>query len=314
MKSALIFGISGQDGAYLARHLLERDYCIYGTSRDTENNLFLNLQKIGVHQDVKIFSASLNDLGSIISILKIAKPDEIYNLAGQSSVGLSFELPGETFNSITLGTVNILEAIRIFNPSIKYYNAGSCECFGDTEGRPATEETRFAPKSPYAVAKAASHWYVDNYRKSYNIFACTGILFNHESILRPEHFVTMKIINAAKKIAKGEQKKLELGNVNIERDWGWAPEYVSAMHLMMQKDHPSDYVIATGEKHSLKEFISSAFSVYNLDYRQFLEINNSFQRPSDIAISYGAPTKASLELGWEAKLSFNDLIIKLMEE
>jgi len=313
MKKALICGISGQDGAYLSKFLLEKGYEVFGTSRDVENSTFSNLHRLGIYDKVKIFSASLNDFRSIIYILKISNPNEIYNLSGQSSVGLSFLQPVETFSSITIGTINLLEAIRILNLDIKFYNASSCECFGDTKGHPADENTPFSPRSPYAVAKSAAYWYVANYRESYNIFACSGLLFNHESSLRPERFVTQKIITTLKKIAKGEKKKLELGNINIQRDWGWAPEYVTAMYLMLQKERADDYIIATGVKHSLIDFISLAFSYYNLDYKDYLIVRDEFKRPTDIEISYGNPSKAQKELKWEAKTTLEEIIIKMIE-
>lgn len=314
MKVALISGISGQDGAYLAKYLLGKGYEVIGTSRDADNSTFSNLHKLNIRDNIKVYSASLNDFRSIIQVIKNTTPNEIYNLSGQSSVGLSFQQPVETFNSIAIGTINLLEAVRILNPEIKIYNASSCECFGDTNGHPADESTPFSPRSPYAVAKAAAHWYVSNYRESYNIFACSGILFNHESTLRPARFVTQKIINTVNNIVNGKEKKLELGNLNIHRDWGWAPEYVEAMHLMLQKEKPNDYVIATGRKHSLIEFVSLAFSYYNLNYNDYLIVNESFKRPTDIQISYGNPSKAKKELGWEAKSTLEEIIAKMIEK
>jgi GDPmannose 4,6-dehydratase len=314
MKKALICGISGQDGSYLAKFLLEKGYEVIGTSRDAENSTFSNLHKMGIFNKVKIYSASLNDFRSIIQVLKNSNPDEIYNLSGQSSVGLSFQQPVETFSSITIGTINLLEAVRILNPSIKVYNAASCECFGDTKGHPADENTPFSPRSPYAVAKSAAYWYVANYRESYNIFACSGILFNHESKFRHDRYVTQKIISSVKNISQGKESKLQLGNINIQRDWGWAPEYVTAMYLMLQNNMAVDYVIATGVKSSLIDFISIAFSYYNLHYQDFLEINNELKRPTDIEISYGNPIKAKNELGWEAKTTLKEIIINMIEE
>lgn len=314
MKRALICGISGQDGPYLAKLLLEMGYEVSGTSRDAENSIFSNLHKLNIYEKVRIYSASLNDFRSIIQVLTQTKPDEIYNLSGQSSVGLSFQQPVETFSSVTIGTINLLEAVRILNPGIKIYNASTCECFGDTKGHPANEYTPFSPRSPYAVAKSAAHWYVSNYRESYNIFACSGILFNHESPLRPDRFVTKKIINTVRKIAQGKEEKLELGNIKVQRDWGWAPEYVVAMHLMLQNGQARDYVIATGKKHSLIDFISMAFSYYNLNYQDYLCIKDDLKRPTDIEISYGDPSKAKNELGWEAKTTLKEIIVNMFEE
>src|SRR5450759_39499 len=217
------------------------------------------LMPIGIWQDIALLSMALNDFRSVLQCLSRAKPDEIYNLAGQSSVGLSFEQPVETLESISIGTLNLLEAIRFLQQPIRLYSAGSSECFGDTGGVPADETTPFHPRSPYAVAKSAAHWEVANYREAYNLFACTGILFNHESPLRPARFVTKKIVNAACRIAGGSREQLQLGNIAIRRDWGWAPEYVEAMWLMVQQESPDDFVIATGESHSLEEFVAAAF-------------------------------------------------------
>jgi GDPmannose 4,6-dehydratase len=228
-KKAIICGISGQDGAYLVKLLLGKGYEVYGTSRDAQMSSFANLSQLGIRDAVKLHSMALNDFRSVIQTIVKVRPDEIYNLAGQSSVGLSFEQPVETLESISVGTLNLLEAIRFINLPMRLYNAGSSECFGNTGGLSATESTLFQPRNPYAVAKAASHWEVPNYTEAYNLFACSGILFNHESPLRPERFATRKIVNAACRIAKGSKEKLHLGNISITRDWGWAPEYVDAM-------------------------------------------------------------------------------------
>jgi len=228
-KKALISGISGQDGAYLARLLLEKGYEVHGSARDAQMATFYNLRMLGVKEQIRFHSMALNDFRSVLQVLSKAQPDEIYNLAGQSSVGLSFDQPVETLESISVGTLNLLEAIRFTGRPIKLYNAGSSECFGNTGGQPADEETPFRPRSPYAVAKATAFWEVANYREAYNLFVCTGILFNHESPLRPERFVTKKIIKAACRIAAGSKEKLHLGNIAIARDWGNAAEYVGAM-------------------------------------------------------------------------------------
>ena len=246
MKKALVAGISGQDGAYLAKLLLQNGYEVCGTSRDAQMSSLRNLDRVGIREEVQLVSVALNDFRSVLQVLFKVQPDEIYNLAGQSSVSLSFEQPVETQDSIYLGTLNLLEAIRFTGKAIKLYNASSSECFGDLGGKPATEETAFRPRSPYAVAKSAAFWQVSNYREAYNIFACSGILFNHESPLRPERFVTQKIVRSACRIAQGKQQKLQLGNIEIQRDWGWAPEYVEAMYRMLQQELPEDCVIATG--------------------------------------------------------------------
>lgn len=313
MKKALICGVSGQDGAYIARLLLEKGYEVFGGSRDSQMSSFKNLNTLGIKNDINLMSVNLNDFRSTLqSIIKI-KPDEIYNLAGQSSVGLSFEQPVETLESISIGTLNILESIRFSNSDIKFYNAGSSECFGDTKDNAADENTLFQPRSPYAVAKSTAFWLVSNYRESYNINASTGILFNHESPLRPDRFVTKKIISTACKILNNKSIKLKLGNLDISRDWGWAPEYVEAMWLMLQSEIPEDYVIATGESNSLKDFIKTTFEYLNLNYEEHVISDDNLFRPSDLKIGRANPTKAEIKLGWKAKSKMKDVIEKMIE-
>lgn len=314
MKKALIVGISGQDGTYLADLLIKKDYEVYGTSRDAELKNFYGLQKLGILKKVKLFSMSLIDFRSVMQVILQIRPDEIYNLAGQSSVGLSFLQPVETLESIIIGTINILEVIRFNKLNIKYYNACSSECFGDTNGKPANEMTLFQPKSPYAVSKSTAFWLVSNYRDSYKLFACSGILFNHESPLRPNRFVTKKIIETVCSINMGEKKKLELGNTFISRDWGWAPDYVEAMYLMMQSNKPEDFVIATGVSTTLEEFIRISFDYFNLNYKEYLQYNDELLRPSDIKISVGDPSKAKTVLGWQPKLFIKEIINQLIED
>jgi GDPmannose 4,6-dehydratase len=311
MKKALICGISGQDGSYLAKLLISKDYIVYGTSRDSQMSPFRNLQTLGIKSLVHLESMAINDFRSVIQVITKVQPDEIYNLAGQTSVGLSFEQPVETLESITLGTLNIIEAIRFIGRPVKFYNAASSEVFGDTRGLSADESTPFSPRSPYAVAKAAAFWEVANYREAYGIYACSGILFNHDSPLRPERFVTQKIVTAACLIAEGKQEKLELGNIEIQRDWGWAPDYVEAMYLMLQQDEPDDYVIATGESYKLKVFISLTFDSLGLNWQDHVVLNNSLCRPTDISISRGNPEKAAKTLSWKARYSIHE-IIKMM--
>jgi len=308
MKRALIIGINGQDGAYLAKFLLEKNYQVIGTSRDATASSFLNLKKLGVETRVQNVSMALNDFRSVLGTLKKFAPDEIYNLAGQTSVGLSFEQPVETMESITFGTLNILEAIRFIDSPARFYNAGSSECFGDTKSQPACESTPFSPRSPYAVAKTAAYGLVSNYRDSYGLFACTGILFNHESPLRPMRFVTQKIIQAAAFISKNLDAKLSLGNISIYRDWGWAPEYVEAMWLMLQQKIPEDFVIATGKSVSLEYFIEKAFFYHGLSWKNHVLIDSSFMRPSDIEYGGADPRKAEFTLGWKAKYDIDDVI------
>lgn len=313
MKRALICGVSGQDGAYLAKLLLDKGYDVFGTSRDAQISSFANLTKLGIRDRVQTLSMAPNDFRSVLHSLSKVQPDEVYNLGGQSSVGLSFEQPVETMESISLATLNLLEAIRFLSKKIRLYNSGSSECFGDTGDNPASEDTPFRPRSPYAVAKCSAHWQVANYREAYAIFACTGILFNHESCLRPDRFVTGKIIGAAKRIANGSGERLTLGNIKIIRDWGWAPEYVEAMWRMLQMDAPDDFVIATGKSVSLEYFVESAFSMLNLDWHAHVEIGEDLFRPSDLARSRAIPQKAERKLRWKAKYDINDVVRFMVE-
>jgi len=313
VKTALICGISGQDGAWLSKLLLERGYKVFGSSRDAQVNSFHNLKKLGVYNQVTCLSMALNDFRSVLQVLMQVEPCEVYNLGGQSSVGLSFQQPVETMESISTGTLNLLEAIRFIDRPIRFYNAGSSECFGDTgEVDAADEGTPFQPRSPYAVAKAAAFWEVANYREAYGLYACSGILFNHESELRPARFVTKKIVTTAVRIANGSREKLELGNINIWRDWGYAPEYVEGMWRMMQLDEPEDFVIATAHSHSLEEFTATVFSELNLNWKEHVEINQDYFRPSDLKYSKGNPAKAETKLAWRAKTEFHELIKQLI--
>ncbi|MBO1050739.1 MAG: GDP-mannose 4,6-dehydratase [Dolichospermum sp. DET73] len=311
MKKALICGVSGQDGAYLAQLLLKQGYTVCGTSRDAQISPFQNLVHLGIKDQVKLESMSLTDFRSVLQVLTKIQPDEVYNLAGQTSVGLSFGQPVETLESIATGTLNLLEAIRFLGATIKLYNAGSSECFGDTGNVAAAENTPFRPRSPYAVAKAAAFWEVANYREAYSLFACSGILFNHESPLRPERFVTQKIIATACRIAQGSKEKLYLGNMSIQRDWGWAQEYVEAMYLMLQQSQPDDYVIATGESTSLEDFVAAAFVSVNLDWHDHVVVDSNLFRPTDLAVGKGNPSKAKNQLGWEARYKMQD-VVKMM--
>ncbi len=308
MKTALICGVSGQDGAYLADLLLKKGYAVYGSSRDAQMSSFSNLIRLGIRDQVQLLSAALTDFRSVLQVLTKVQPDEIYNLAGQSSVGLSFEQPVETLESIAVGTLNLLEAIRFLGHPVKFYNAGSSECFGDIGDRSADETTPFQPRSPYAVAKSTAFWEVANYREAYGLFACSGILFNHESPLRPERFVTKKIVMAACRIAAGSQETLRLGNTSIQRDWGWAPDYVEAMYHMLQQDQPEDYVIATGESSRLEEFVAIAFSEVGLDWREHVVSDSNLYRPTDIAVGRGNPEKAQKKLGWQARYRMSDVV------
>ncbi|MBK8637489.1 MAG: GDP-mannose 4,6-dehydratase [Chromatiaceae bacterium] len=313
MKRAMIFGVSGQDGSYLAEWLLGKGYVVFGVSRDAELSSFANLRRLGIRDRVKLLSAAVNDFRSVLNAIVKAEPDEIYNLSGQSSVGLSFEQPAETLDSISVGTLNLLEAIRFINPDIRFYSAGSTECFGHTDDCPANEATPFRPRSPYAVAKAASFWQVANYREAYGMYACSGILANHESPLRPARFVTRKIVAAACRIAQGAPETLELGNLEIVRDWGWAPDYVDAMWRILQHPEPDDFVVATGKSHSLQEFVVKAFERLELDWRAHVLVDRALFRPTDIQVSRADPTKAQELLGWRARVGFDELIDRLVE-
>ena len=312
-RTALICGISGQDGAYLAPLLLQQGYRVIGASRYAQMSGFGNLARLGIRDRVEVASMALSDFRSVLQVLAKYQPDEIYNLAGQSSVGLSFEQPVETLESISIGTLNLLEGIRFLNRDIRLYNAGSSECFGDTGDTPANEQTPFRPRSPYAVAKAAAFWQVANYREAYGLFACSGILFNHESPLRPERFVTQKIVRAACRIAAGSQERLTLGRLDIQRDWGWAPEYVEAMWKMLQQPQPEDFVIATGETHSLQDFVAEAFAAVKLDWRNCVDTDPGLMRPTDIGISRADPALAAVKLGWKAQTQMAGVVKKMVE-
>ena len=312
-KKIIIFGVSGQDGSYLAKLLLSKGFKVYGTSRDAEVQKFSNLKILGIKERISVVSVAINDFGSVFQCIKNISPDVIYNLASQSSVALSFSQPHETMESIELGTLNILESIRLYGKEIKFYNACSSECFGDTGEKKADEKTPFNPLSPYAVSKAAAYWMVKNYREAYGISACSGILFNHESPLRQDRFVTKKIINAAVDISKGKNKTLNLGNIDIVRDWGWAPDYVEAMWLMMENNISEDFVVATGISKSLKDFLSISFEYLNLNWKNYVSIDENLYRPTDISKNIGNPNKIKKELGWKAKYSFHEMIKEIIE-
>ena len=311
-KTALIAGISGQDAAYLARHLLMLGYRVVGTSRDSQLCNTSSLERLGISRDVELVSLAPNDFRSVLRALTLAGPDEIYNLAGQTSVGLSFEQPVECMDSIAGGTLNFLEALRYLGAGSRFFSAGSSECFGDTGSLPANENSAFKPRSPYAVAKCTAFWQVANYRSAYGLYCCTGVLANHESPLRPKRFVTQKIISAVKAISTGSTLRLQLGNLDIWRDWGWAPEYVEAMHLMLQQDQPCDYIIATGITHSLRDFADMAFSSVGLSSGDYLETNQSLMRPSDLRFSSVDPTRIRSALGWKATLGLPEIVSRML--
>jgi GDPmannose 4,6-dehydratase len=312
-RVALICGISGQDGAYLAELLLKKGYEIFGTSRDVQGSAFGNLATLAIKDQIHFLSMVPEDFRSVLVTLRTSNPDEIYFLAGQSSVGLSFEQPAETMQSITLGTLNILEGCRMMDKNIHQYYAGSGECFGGANGAPANESTPFYPVSPYAVAKSSAYWLVNNYREAYGIFACTGILFNHESPLRPERFVTKKIVRAVKRIANGSPERLNLGRLDISRDWGWAPEYVEAMWLILQQDVPEDYVIATGTTISLEEFVSTAFEQADLDWKDYVTQDPTLFRPTDLLVGRADSSKALERMGWKATTQGIEVVKKMYQ-
>lgn len=308
-KKALVCGVSGQDGAYLSELLLAKGYRVVGTSRDSATANVSGLKALGLLGRVELVSMVPNDFRSVLSTMVRHAPDEIYNLAGQSSVGLSFDQPVEAIESIAIATLNLLEAIRFVGRPIRLYNAGSSESFGETGFASADEDTPFRPRSPYAVAKACAHNLVANYRDAYGSFACTGILFNHESPLRPERFVTQKIVKTAFEIATHRRnEKLMLGNLDVHRDWGWAPEYVDAMWRMLQLDRPCDLVISTGRTVSLEHFVSRAFAYFDLDWRQHVAQDRALYRPSDLARVAGDPARAAEVLGWRARTDVDSVI------
>ena len=311
MRKALICGVGGQDGAYLAKLLTDKGYEVWGTSRDAQMASFQSLRGLGLLPGVKLLSMAPNDFRSVLTALSRADPDEVYFLAGQSSVGLSFEQPAETLESVINGVLNLLEAVRFLGKPIKVYHASSSECFGDLGGQSANEAMPFRPRSPYAVAKASAHWLVANYRDAYGLFASNGILFNHESPLRPGRFVTQKIVSAAVRIAGGARETLTLGRLDIVRDWGWAPEYVEAMWRMLQQEVADDFIIATGKAFSLEDFVATAFAALSLDWREHVEVDRNLYRPTDISWSQGNPGKAEAVLGWKARHAMPE-VVKMM--
>ena len=297
-KRALIVGVTGQDGAYLARLLLEKGYEVVGTSRNARARCE-NLERLRIRERVKVETLNPADLRGVSDVLARVRPQEVYNLCGQSSVGLAFEQPLETFASIADTTATLLEGLRGHGEDLRFFNASSSECFGEVPSGLADEATPFAPRSPYAAAGAAAHWMTVVYREAYGLFACNGILFNHESPLRPERFVTMKIAAAAARIAKGSKEKLSLGNLDVRRDWGWAPEYVDTLWRMLQQERASDYVVATGRLSSLEEFVAAAFGALRLDWREHVVRDPALERPAEVRGFAGNAGKAAAELGWK---------------
>ena len=318
MKKALITGITGQDGSYLAELLLEKGYEVHGIIRraSTFNTSRINHLYQDPHiNDVRLFLhyGDIADSTNLIKLLYRLQPDEIYHLAAQSHVRVSFDIPEYTGDVTGLGTIRILEAIRETKLKTKFYQASSSEMYGKVRETPQTELTPFYPRSPYAAAKVYSYWSAVNYRESYGMFVCNGILFNHESPRRGETFVSRKITQAAARIAAGLQEKLFMGNLDAERDWGYAKEYVEAMWLMLQQDEPDDYVIATGETHAVHEFLGEAFNYVGLDWHELVEIDPKYYRPAEVDLLLGDASKAKTKLGWEPKTKFKDLVQVMMD-
>lgn len=318
MKKSLITGITGQDGSYLAELLLEKGYEVHGIIRRSSS---FNTERIDhlysdPHiNDVRMFLhyGDLSDSSNLSRLLEKIQPDEIYNLAAQSHVRVSFDMPEYTADVVGLGTIRILDAIKETHIKTKFYQASTSELYGKVVETPQTEKTPFYPRSPYACAKLYSYWITVNYRESYDMYACNGILFNHESPRRGETFVTKKITHAIAKILKKEQDKLYLGNLDAKRDWGYAKDYVEAMWLMLQQEKADDYVIATGETHSVKEFLDEAFGLVGLDWKKYVEIDARYYRPAEVDLLLGDPTKAKEKLGWKPKTTFKELVKIMLE-
>ncbi|MEO0138242.1 MAG: GDP-mannose 4,6-dehydratase [candidate division WOR-3 bacterium] len=330
-KVALITGIRGQDGAYLAKLLLEKGYEVYGADRRSGEGGFWRLKELGIINDVKIVYMDLLEFSNIWRTIERVKPDEVYNLAAQSFVAASFEQPIITSEINAIGTLRILEAIKTIKPDTKFYQASTSEMFGKVKTLPLDENSYFYPRSPYAVSKLFAHWITVNYREAYGIFACSGILFNHESPLRGQEFITRKVSLTVAKIKYGKQDKLVVGNLDAKRDWGYAPEYVYGMWLMMQREKPDDYVLATGESHSVREFIEEAFKVAGFEIvwegsgleekgidrktgKVLVEVSPEFYRPAEVDVLIGNYEKAKRVLGWEPKTKFKELVRLMVEE
>jgi len=312
MKTALITGITGQDGSYLADWLLDHNYDVHGMVRRSSTENFERIAHL--EGRIHLHQADLLDQFSIIDVLKKAKPDEVYNLGAMSFVPASWQQPVLTSEFTAVGVTRVLEAIRHLDPAgIRFYQASSSEMFGKVQETPQRESTPFYPRSPYGVAKVYGHWITVNYRESYGIFGCSGILFNHESPRRGREFVSRKVTDAAVRIKLGMQKELRLGNLDAKRDWGYAPDYVRAMWLMLQQPRPDDYVIATGESHSVRELVEIAFEHVNLDWKKHVVIDSVLIRPAEVDLLIGDSSKAHTQLGWEPEISFTQLIHKMVE-
>ena len=329
-KVALITGIRGQDGAYLAKFLLEKGYEVWGADRRSGDSSSWRLKELGIEKDIKFIYLDLLEFSNILRVIEKVKPDEVYNLAAQSFVGVSFEQPILTAEVDAIGPLRLLEAIRTVKPDTKFYQASTSEMFGKVREIPQKEDTPFYPRSPYGVAKVFAHWITVNYREAYNMFTCSGILFNHESPLRGLEFVTRKITYTLARIKYGLANKLILGNLDAKRDWGYAPEYVEAMWLMLQQPQPDDYVIATGETHTVREFVEEAAKIAGFEIewkgkgldekgidrktgKVIVEVSKKFYRPSEVDLLIGDFTKAKQKLGWQPRTKFKDLVRIMME-
>jgi GDPmannose 4,6-dehydratase len=332
MKNSIITGITGQDGAYLAQLLLDKGYTVYGTYRRTSSVNFWRIEELGIqnHPNLHLVEYDLTDLGASIALVQKVQPTEIYNLAAQSFVGVSFDQPSTTAQITGIGALNLLEAIRLVNPKIRFYQASTSEMFGKVQQIPQTEETPFYPRSPYGVAKLYAHWMTINYRESYDIFGCSGILFNHESPLRGLEFVTRKITDAVARIKLGKLDCLELGNLDAKRDWGYAKEYVEGMWRMLQADRPDSYVLATGRTETVRDFVRMAFKAAGMELefrgageqevgvevgsgRTVVRVNPKFYRPAEVDLLIGSPEKAGRELGWAPKTTLEELCRMMVE-
>jgi len=310
-RTALIVGVSGQDGVFLARHLLALGYQVVGSTRGLDGQPSARLAAAGLLEHIKVVSLDTCNPPAVAALIEAVRPQEIYNLAGQSSVGSSFQSPFETVESVTRGTLALLEAVRAHAPEARFFNTGSSECFGNTPV-PATELSPFSPHSPYGAAKAASMHLVSVYRASYGLFACSGITFNHESILRPDRFVTRKVATFVAKLVQGGPQVLKVGDLTIKRDWGWAPEYVEGFHLMLQANEPRDLILATGTSATLAEYIAASFASAGLDMKNHVESDPAFFRPSEIKVSTGNPSAARETIGWQAKMHMADVAAALV--
>ena len=313
MTTALITGITGQDGAYLAELLLKKGYRVVGAFRRASTVNAARLEALGIASDVELVPFDLTDHGNMRRVLDRVEPDEVYNLAAQSFVGVSFEQPITTGDITGVGAVRLLEVIREVGPDIRFYQASTSEMFGKAREVPQNETTPFYPRSPYAASKLYAHWMTVNYREAYGMHASSGILFNHESPLRGAEFVTRKITLAAARIKHGLQDKLRLGNLDAKRDWGYAKEYVEAMWLMLQQPEPGDYVISTGETHSVREFVAAAFEAVGLDWERHVLTDPAFVRPAEVDLLLGDSSRAKEKLGWRPEVTFKDLVSLMVE-